>query len=218
MRAIEKKPEPRELRDYRRQPDADYEGLDKDTKDKIKAQLLEEQGYLCAYCMKRIAIGHDQMKVEHWHSRSRYPAEQLDYSNLLGVCMGIEGNDRTCDTCKGDKDLKYNPADSRHRIEQQVRYLGNGKIESDEEEFDHELNEVLNLNADRLKKNRAAVIDVVNEVLGKKSGPRSAAFVKQKRDEWLTPDKEGKFRWYCGVAVYFLNKRLKRSVKRTPTP
>jgi len=32
------------------------------------------------------------MKIEHWHCRTNYGAEQLDYSNLLGACMGNEGS------------------------------------------------------------------------------------------------------------------------------
>jgi len=51
------------------------------------------------------------MKIEHWHSQDRYEAEQLDYGNLLGACMGNEGKahwDQHCDTRKGDRDLSRN--------------------------------------------------------------------------------------------------------------
>ena len=34
--------------------DEPYDALDTDTKDAIRRSLCEEQGYLCAYCMRRI--------------------------------------------------------------------------------------------------------------------------------------------------------------------
>ncbi|MCF2598074.1 hypothetical protein I6E10_04830 [Phocaeicola barnesiae] len=53
MRKIQKQPEPREWTEYRLTPGAHYEASSE-----LRQALLEEQGYLCAYCMRRIPV-HD---------------------------------------------------------------------------------------------------------------------------------------------------------------
>ncbi len=211
MRAIQKGTEPQELREYREPLYAYFDGLPLDVKNLIREQLLCEQGYLCAYCMQ--FIEKNAMKIDHWHSKRRYQHEQLDYDNMLGVCKGKEGGrptHQTCDTRKGDRDLKYNPADPAHEIEKCVRYLPNGKIESDETDFNAELNDVLNLNHSRLITYRRGVSALVADKLNPITGPHSASEIQRLLDEWALPNRDGKLREYCGVAVYLLNKRLKR--------
>lgn len=214
MRAITKGNEPKELTDYRKNPNATYKDLSENfisIKNKIREQLLQEQGYLCAYCMSR--IDSTQMKIDHWHSRNQYPAEQLDYPNMLGACEGGEGKaskNQTCDTCKGSKKLKYNPANPSHRIENQIRFLGTGKIESDDAEFDDELNKVLNLNHSRLRENRKAIWDAIHGTLSRTLG--TPAEIDNHLIEWSTPNAAGQLRKYCAVAVYYLRKRLAKKV------
>lgn len=225
MRAIDKGHDPRKLAEYRCKPGAVYYGPlltwkkdkndpgEKSIKDEIREQLLREQGYLCAYCMKRIDTA--QMKVEHWHSQAddKYPNEQLDYQNLLGVCKGNEGQPlekQTCDSRKGNQDLKYNPANSAHRIESQVRFLHDGEIESEDSEFDRQLGDVLNLKKDNnplLAKNRKAVWDAVHHRLNQVPGSRTPAELQKLLAQWNKPDSEGRLREYCAVAVYYLRKR-----------
>ena len=212
MRAIEKRQEPRELREYRCQPDAIYDGpLFTPVKQIVRERLLREQGYICAYCMKR--IDELEMKVEHWHCQDKYPDEQLDYQNLLGVCTGNEGESltkATCDTRKGNQDLKYNPATPSHRIESHIQFLGNGKIQADsDEEFDRQLNNVLNLNEPRLVKNRLEVWSTVHNILSREAGSRTLVEIHKLLSRWDTPGQDGRLREYCAVAVYYLRKRLK---------
>jgi uncharacterized protein (TIGR02646 family) len=236
MRAIRKGQEPRELLQYRSQPGAVYDGpLFTPVKDKIRDQLLEEQGYLCAYCMRRIRkqdeTDRGNMKIDHWRCQDHYPQEQLDYRNMLGACDGNEGQapqQQTCDTRKGNSDLQYNPAVEADQIERRIRYLANGKIETDEPRprclpdgkiesierpFYEELKRVLNLNHPRLIENRMAVMKAVLTRLGSLPGLRSVSEVRDLRDDWAALDKNGKLREYCGVAVYFLNKRLSRALR-----
>ncbi|MFH0821867.1 MAG: retron system putative HNH endonuclease [Pseudomonadota bacterium] len=216
MRSITKGREPGELTQYRRQKDACYDGpLFTEVKDAVRRQLLREQGHLCAYCMQRISAV--TMKVEHWHCRSKYPCEGLDYGNMLAVCHGNEGSPSTqqnCDTAKGDKELKYNPADSTHDVERLVNYYGDGRIGSNDPVLREQLDDVLNLNQSRLRRDREQVVDAVRLMLGRDRGSRSAAEIRRLRDGWSAPDKEGKLKEYCGVAVYLLNKRLNRRARR----
>lgn len=224
MREIRKGHEPVGLTQHRCDPGATFKGLPSSTKESIQKQLLKEQGHICAYCMKR--INKQQMKVEHWHCQDKYPDEQLDYQNMLGACLGHEGepySQQTCDTRKGNQRLKYNPADPSRCIESRTHFLGNGKIQSDEIEddvdgqisFDRQLNEVLNLNHPRLVKNRMLVWNAVHDALAHKPGSRTSAEIQKLLDQWNRPNQQGQLREYCAVAVYYLRKRLKRLEKPT---
>ncbi|HBF33117.1 TPA: TIGR02646 family protein [Candidatus Sumerlaeota bacterium] len=210
MRAIDKRPTPIELALY---PDANYDGPNfTPVKDKIREQLLEEQGHLCAYCMQRITKS--SMKVEHWHSQAKHDGEQLDYANMLGCCTGGQEEqppqNQHCDTKKGNRDISYNPSNPHHVQRMKISYLANGTIGSEDSRFDEEINAVLNLNWARLKENRKSVWKSVEEALSRKSGPRSEKEIRNLITRWNRRDVENHLQEYCGVAVYFLEKRLRR--------
>lgn len=218
MRAIPKQREPDELTEYRLKSGAVYDGDASFTpvKAKIREHLLAEQGHLCAYCMQRIRT--DTMKIEHWQCQDNHPDTQLDYKNLLGACSGNEGQppkNQTCDTRKGNADLKYNPASPVHRIDNQIKYLGNGKLSSDDQEFDQQLNTVLNLNYSRLVQNRQKIVEDVIKLLGKKEGSRTPAQLRKILEHWVIPNGDGQLQPYSGVAIYFLTKRLVRASRET---
>ena len=164
--------------------------------------------------MQRIRPAIGGMKIEHWHSQELYPSEQLDYGNLLGACMGNEGQPRSkqhCDTYKGNVLLSRNPAHPAHRIEDFVQYLTNGRIESHDDQFDRELKEVLNLNHSLLVNNRKAVLDSFTRSLP----PRTLGSLawQRKLNEWNSVD-GGELHEYCSVVVYWLRKRLARAWDR----
>jgi len=151
------------------------------------------------------------MKIEHWRCQELYPAEQLDYRNMLGACMGNEGQPRSkqhCDSYKGNASLSRNPANPAHRIEDFVRYLGNGRVESHDDQFNHELNDVLNLNHPLLVNNRKAVLDSFissfpPQTLGSLAWQR-------KLNDWNGVN-GSELHEYCGVVIYWLRKRLARA-------
>lgn len=207
MRSIIKSPEPRRLIEYRLSKDAIYDGPEFRTiKTEIQQQLLIEQGYLCAYCMRRINA--KNMKIEHWHSQAQYPEKQLLYSNLLAVCNGNDVGATTCDTKKGNADLKYNPATPQHRIEDHIHYLGDGAIQSADDEFDDQLSKILNLNYSRLKSNRKEVLVAIEKVLNFKPGIRNQAEISKLIQKWKTTNDKNQLSEYCAVAVYYLFKKL----------
>ena len=162
MRQITKGSEPPSLIEHRKTPYCDYANYD--PKDELRDVLVEEQRSLCCYCMSRIRSGSLTMKIEHWHCQDRYEGEQLVYRNLLGACRGGEGlppKYQHCDTRKGYRDIRWNPADPDHHIETRLRYDADGTVRSDEPEFDKQLNEVLNLNLPLLCNNREAAGEAV---------------------------------------------------------
>lgn len=209
MILIKKNREPAELTAYKKLQDATYDGPNfTAVKEKIRQSLLEEQGFLCAYCMRRIEI--KLMKIEHWACQHSYQNQQLNYNNLLACCKGYEGEQprmQTCDTKKRGNDIKFSPSDPTHNINDIIVYHLNGKIVSTDPEFDMELNQHLNLNTSRLKSNREQVLQTIQTKLNEKKGKRTQneirnllSFVQQKKD--------GKYSEYYGVAVSYLQKKL----------
>jgi len=215
MIPVTKSPEPQSLQQYRLQEGAVYDGENfTPVKQDIRDQLVAEQGYLCAYCMGRIEPDDRNMKVEHWHSRKKYPAQQFSYANLLGCCCGNEGQPDTnahCDTKKRDADLLYNPAEPGHHPRLKIRYELSGTIKSEDTLFDRQLNEILNLNYSRLKENRKAVWSSVTKTLAAIPGKVSRADIEGLLSKWQQKKAEGKLPEYCGVAQYYLKKKLKRT-------
>lgn len=210
MRPIRKLRQPAALTQWQATPGATYE--DYPEKQALREQLVQEQRGLCCYCLQRIrpgALGRvPPMKIAHWHSRNLHPDEQLDYLNLLGCCLGNQGNPpnlQHCDTRQGDRDIKWNPANPDHRIEERVRYLADGTIASADAEFNCQINEVLNLNIAFLVNNRIAVLDSFQKALEK-----SPSWEKLLRD-WNGESDHGELSEYCQVVVFWLRKRLARA-------
>jgi uncharacterized protein (TIGR02646 family) len=190
---------------------------DYDDKQTLRGQLVQEQRGLCCFCLCRIRTGEPgmlpPMKIAHWHSRSLHEDEWLDYSNLLGACMGNQGKDHDpriqhCDTRQGERDIKWNPANPDHRIEDKIRYLPDGTIISEDTEFSEQINEVLNLNVDFLVRSRKYVLDSFQVSLGKRGlTPREWEKMLQ---EWNGETNDGELNEYCQIVVFWLRKRLAR--------
>lgn len=170
---IVKKKEPPSLLIEKRNGLSDYGDLSSATKKAVQISLLEEQGYLCAYCMKRITPKH--MQIEHYipqhpTNREYAPALSIDYHNMLAVCTGNKGSARgfdqlTCDQHRGNRPLAVNPLDMIS-IEK-IKYKSDGTIYSDDANVELDLNEALNLNCSTalLKQNRKAALDEVKRYL-----------------------------------------------------
>ncbi len=162
--------------------------------------------------MRRIKPDAEHMKIEHCLSQSHHEDRQLDYSNLLGACMGGAGNppaSQHCDTRKGNCDLSFNPADPAVQIEHRLSYRpSDGSIASSDPTIDSELSTVLNLNVAFLKANRKAVLDAFLATLGNKRLTREQ--LQKHLDKWNGAS-GGLLREYCQVVVYWLQKRLQRA-------
>lgn len=68
MRKIDKRAEPREWKDYRKTPGARYQSFDF-----LVDALLDEQGYICAYCERRIPHQDVQRGEDHPMNISTLP-------------------------------------------------------------------------------------------------------------------------------------------------
>lgn len=232
MLPIHKSPE-NPLEDFVRIPGVTYDD-NRLPKQELKASLLKEQGYLCAYCMSRISK--ETMKVEHWWPQKsdtegkELSAEEkekerllsIDYKNMLAVCMGNEKhpkNEQHCDTRKGNKHLLYNPSNSQDHNRLKIYYLRSGEIASEDAAFYAQLGSkeerkagVLNLNCPKFINNRAAVINALLKALHKLPQQASKGKISAILKNWKEPDSSGRLKEYAGVAIYFLTKRLKKEL------
>lgn len=209
MRMITKGAEPNSLTEHRArhtvEAPSDYDNYP--AKGDLRASLVAEQKALCCYCTGRLSDDPLKMKIEHWRCQAEYPALQLVYGNLLGACLGGTGKPPTeqyCDTKKSNLDLKWNPADAAHVIESKLRYLADGTVESPDDEFNEQLNNVLNLNLSYLKNNRKAVLDSVLNWW--RSTPDARRKLHQQIDR-LT-NNAAEYQPFSPVAVWFLRKKV----------
>lgn len=194
---------------YKDFPDKTREDCDKGISGNLRKQLLEEQGYICCYCMSRISCKNS--KIEHLKPQTKYRAYQIDYNNLFVACLGGEGqkeSNQFCDTKKAEEELKY--IDLLSNIENDIFYKKDSKdyilIGSRNSDIDYDINTILNLNVTSLQKNRREAYDRVMQRLKQKGWTIST--IKQVFNYYQTKH-NGKFEPYCQVVVYFLGKKLK---------
>lgn len=207
MRTIQKGRGPTSLTQHRQQPHADYDNYT--DKDALRQTLVAEQRGVCCYCQSRIKATPEGMKIEHWQCQADYPARQLDFSNMLGACVGGQGRperEHHCDTRKGNSGLCFSVCDPAHPIERKIRFLGDGTISSDDAAVDEEINDVLNLNLPRLVSNRRGLLMAFQERLGKGARLDSA----RELSKW-DGRQPGDLPEFAQVVVYWLQKKLARS-------
>jgi len=175
--------------------------------------------------MSSIATG--KTKIEHYKPRDGNEKCEIDYKNLYLACDGEkinckenqDGNThiydeckckyrkekenkkivKHCDTCKGNRPLEYI---NLINIEREIKYKSDGTIYSDNKDIDKELNSILNLNIEILKKSRKdAKIDLWNSL------PKNGTWNIQKViDKYNNQSKKAP---YLGILLYFLRKSLK---------
>ena len=213
MRNIPKGPEPESLTEHRAKTDSTYNNYEE--KQELREALVREQRGLCCYCMCRIVPVELEMKIEHWRPQRRFPAEQLIYTNLLGVCKGGEKPnpdderdlDRHCDTSKGDMDLILNPAVDD--VETTISYLKDGRIRSSNQALDVELSSVLNLNTFAMVNRRKEVVNSVLRLVPKRQNMSRLEWEDLARD-WNGEGHDEPLREYCSVVVSWIKKYMLR--------
>ncbi len=179
----------------------------------LRSALIKEQGYICAYCMRRIPVDDpnekETSKIEHIHSRTEYPNLQLDFSNMVICCPGNIGNNAHCDKSKAHKSISFDIF--KPQLEESISYESrNGKIKSSNPDWDKEINDnkTLNLNDSLLMINRQQVLSGVQTILENKKWKK--AELQTKLNEWMSKDKDGKYKQYCGIVRWYLKKKLRQ--------
>lgn len=183
-----KGPAPRKLTTLAATPRIDWDGLGAADRAPIRAALVRDQGWLCAYCQRRITMdedaetGRSQMKIEHWlprnpagsDARTETTDHQLLWSNLLGVCLGRSSDPGApsvrishCDDSRGNAELFLHPVDGQGpNPRDHLRYTQGGVIEPIKPNPRVESDiRTLNLNAPQLQRGRREVLDAVRQRL-----------------------------------------------------
>lgn len=219
MKYIQKIAEPIQLQKYRAIPGATYADMPTDVKSALRSALLKSQGYICCYCMQRVS--EDKCKIEHFKPQSIYNGKEgktdltLNYQNLFIACNGYEGtNDLTCDSKKGAQELYHiNLLDVQ--CGENFRYTRDGIIcamNNNNSDLKKEIHEILNLNKDTLQWGRKAVYDEVFTQFqnASKNGKFTIGFLNKQLRHWTSKNSENKFQPYCMVAIYIIQKYIRK--------
>lgn len=218
MILIRKKSEPLSLRNYRGKAQSSFDNMDADVKVELRNSLLEEQGYLCAYCMKRIRKA-NKVKIEHY--RARTSDNELVYANLLAVCDGNETlrdekgkvNPKmfTCDTMKRDAVLHINPQNISDM--EKISYDNQGKIYSADSECQKDLDSILNLNNSNgylISNRKAALKGILKKLSELHQGQDPLPLLLSLKRYCDNPNLEGEYPEYVGIMRWYIDKKLKR--------
>lgn len=198
----------------------------------ILKDLLEEQGYICAYCMQK--IDESNSTIEHIIGQNFKDEEGLEigkkedtnYDNMLAVCLGNSCKELHCDKSRAKYQSKraklyVNPL-SKVQMEN-IKFSQSGVIYykeiedvidksseiKEEREIRFDLNQVLNLNTSRLVEERGKIIKSIKSILSR-SSLNKVTFDKTKANfefnKWQ--QNNGCYKEFCQVAIYELKKHI----------
>lgn len=224
MIVVQKGKEPNSLLAFRKQhPDADYEDMPTNVLKDVRSQMWEEQGHLCAYCMKKIEDPRD-VRVEH--CKPRHPQDEikhdkkatLEFKWMLGVCYGnsiekgVKPEDTTCDAHKGNAELTINPFDELSV--RKIKYKADGSIYSDDADINKDVAETLNLNCQALslpQTRKNVLMAEKNRIMRKCKGKSQDAFMRELERTYEKLVQERNLIPYCGIIISWLEEKLKTS-------
>ena len=211
MRYIKKGREPHAWTEHCTTPGVTYEAIPE-----LRLALAKEQGYICAFCMRRVHVGNDGKQVvgkpvtriAHLHAQANDDSKQLEYRNLVLACAGkdTQTEETCCDLHQESENVTIPLFNAEQML--QVRISGDGRLLFNEKKHQHEIDSVLNLNCNKLLRNRKNVIDGTIATLGKTKW--TSQQLRQKIDKLSSIDGEGKLKEYCEVPITYLRKKLKQ--------
>lgn len=223
MKYIEKRAnnEPREVIEKRNTDGTTFDSLPKKI---LRTALLKEQGYLCAYCTKRIK-NNSVTRIEHFVPRK--PDNEKAYMNLLAVCDGNElahksQNDsrsikekelKHCDVLKQNQKINISPLDKS--CELLVQFSTSGEVYSNDTAVDLEIKEILGLNHETLIRERKLILNEVrksikDEANKNKDNKIRKGQLKSMISNWIQKNHKNQFYPFCRVAINYLEKRISR--------
>lgn len=204
QKAVGKEPE---YKDFRETPE--WEQLIYD--------LLEEQGYICCYCMKAIS-GWDS-HIEHFVPRNikntphvhsiRAKNVELDYQNMFESCNGENNAWDHCGRLKDSEDSVVLVSPLDNRVEQRFRYdVLTGRIDVVDPGDQSAMTtiRVLGLNTRQLCEHRLSAFYVAEQKL------KSGVLFDDLIDMYSMRDEQGAFLPYCAAVVWFLD-HMYRGIK-----
>lgn len=233
MRSITKRAEPRAFRDWKAQMQSSpqnltYDNLPTGEKDAIKASLLEEQGNLCAYTMRRLQRV-DDCHIEHVQPQKAAPGLDLDYANMA-ACFPAAGGDTSCGygaPIKGGSPVVLNVtfvSPHSQGCEQRFIYTADGGVQAQNGDAAAAATvDLLKLGERKLAELRRAAIEAHGLTLRtqwarKRHSLKSAAQARRFANEVLQPDAMGRLEPFCvalaQVALRYAEKEEARAQRQ----
>lgn len=210
MKYIKKNPEPLSLTKWNQRRGGktpDWKSFSKSVKDSVYESLLEEQGYICCYCQRRIS--RRECHIEHFRPKSVYKNLIFDYKNLIASCQGEDEKRPTVPVHCGhkkrawfDEELMISPLNPD--CEQYFKYSSFGEIiatdDPEKQAAAKTTIEKLALDINKLSKMRRVAIDAALAVME----GLSDAEIEELAVSFKLPDAEGKFTPFSTVIIYML--------------
>lgn len=213
--------------------------------DQLREQLLSEQHHLCAYCGQYIpaikkSSGVDLMKTEHFEPQNGRIENDLDYGNLLCVCLGNSAEHTTkpenstaenvhplkssldkqhCDSSKGDQPLLLirNPSTISER-NREILYKVNAAegevlVVTKNPTLKEEITKILNLNHPILRARRfSAWLKMVKSRLPKEPKELNPKMLRELRNEYSQPI-NGRSIEFKDFILWWLDKEIEQKSK-----
>lgn len=137
-----------------------YSTLKGALKKQVLHSLIDEQGGICAYCMRRIPDTRSvapisSATIEHMVARHNTAGVNaglgLDYNNFLAVCSGNRAKkgtrkqcDLTCDAARGNATLTIDPTQPQTLAT--IFYHSDGRMDATDQTIRDDIVNILNLN------------------------------------------------------------------------
>ncbi len=215
MRYIQKQQPPQTFLNWTKSStDLKYKNLPGDVKADLKQALLMEQGYLCAYTMKRITMRTSH--VEHFFSQSQFSEKSLDFKNMIACYpeRGVTSAPKNVEYGAVYKDNNTEEICSPHKkgVSDQFIFKLNGKVEGTTDVARTTIR-VLNLNHDDLVRERREWIEVAisRATSGGKFSPKKARSAISTLEK---PDQSGKLEPFCTAMIQVLSDLAKKAEAR----
>ncbi|MEH1923079.1 retron system putative HNH endonuclease [Nostoc sp.] len=209
MKYIKKSEEPESFTVWKNLANEDWqpswENFSKPQKTDVHNSLLQEQGFICCYCGRRINT--DDRHLEHLKPRTTYPQSALEYTNILASCQKdtVRKEPLHCGKIKDkwyDDNLMISPLDVN--CAEFFRYTDDGQIlatNNSEKQLAAETTiDKLALNIDKLKDLRAKALEPILEIIN--------TITEEERQDLILgfseTDSKGYYEEFCAAIIYLL--------------
>jgi hypothetical protein len=163
----------------------------------------------------RVTVGDrhaaNELEIEHRVPQSAQEGTglQLAWKNLLGTCPGnshTSAPDQHCGHRKGEQLMSLDPTEAK--LELRLRYDALGRVLAETSELQSELDDILNLNATHLRRNRVKALQGFQEALRRKR-PRGI-WAREWLERQLEPSTRGELPEFVGILRWSVRKRRTR--------
>jgi uncharacterized protein (TIGR02646 family) len=216
VKYINKSQEPTSFTDWKQLANDEWQpswgNLSNPEKTSLHNSLLQEQGFICCYCNRRIT--RDNSHIEHLKPRTRhlgYSHLELEYTNLLASCQRERERKEPlhCGAKKDewyDEHLMVSPLDVN--CTKFFKYTEDGQISPTE--APEKINaatitiDKLDLNIDKLKSMRSQAIEAILEDWEDLKNDE----IKLLLDGFEQLDNNGQYQEFCAVISYIVRQYI----------